>query len=66
MIQKMCPAVCVAIPIYLVMRGVGLIDTIPGLVIVNYHLHEADSGIPENLHCPEQTLAAWAAEACAP
>ncbi len=35
MIQKMYPAVCVAIPIYLVMRGVGLIDTIPGLVIVN-------------------------------
>lgn len=35
MIQKMYPAVCVAIPIYLVMRSVGLIDTIPGLVIVN-------------------------------
>ena len=35
MIQKMYPAVCVAIPIYLVMRNVGLIDTLPGLVIVN-------------------------------
>lgn len=35
MIQKMYPAVCVAIPIYLVMRRVGLIDTLPGLVIVN-------------------------------
>ena len=31
----------------------------------DYHRHEADSGIPENLHCPEQALAAWAAEACA-
>ena len=35
MIQKMYPAVCVAIPIYLVMRKIGLIDTVPGLVIVN-------------------------------
>lgn len=35
MIQKMYPAVCVAIPIYLVMRKIGLIDTILGLVIVN-------------------------------
>lgn len=35
MIQKMYPAVCIAIPIYLVMRTIGLIDTIPGLVIVN-------------------------------
>ena len=35
MIQKMYPAVCIAIPIYLVMRRVGLIDTVPGLVIVN-------------------------------
>lgn len=35
MIQKMYPAVCVAIPIYLIMRSSGLIDTIPGLVIIN-------------------------------
>ena len=35
MIQKMYPAVCVAIPIYLVMRKICLIYTVPGLVIVN-------------------------------
>ena len=35
MIQKMYPAVCIAIPIYMVMRRVGLIDTLPGLAIVN-------------------------------
>ena len=35
------------------------------LMGVHYHRHEADSGIPENLYCPEQALAAWAAEACA-
>ena len=33
--------------------------------LVHHHRHEADPGIPENLYCPEQTLAAWAAEACA-
>ncbi len=35
MIQKMYPAVCIAIPIYMVMRKVGLIDSLPGLAIVN-------------------------------
>ena len=35
MIQKMYPAVCIAIPIYLVMRYIGLIDTVLALVIVN-------------------------------
>lgn len=35
MVQKMYPAVCVAVPIYLVMRNIGLIDTRTGLVIVN-------------------------------
>ena len=35
MIQKMYPAVCIAIPIYLVMREVKLIDTQLGLIIVN-------------------------------
>ncbi len=35
MIQKMYPAVCIAIPIYMVMRRVGLIDSLAGLAIVN-------------------------------
>lgn len=35
MVQKMYPAVCIAIPIYLVMRKIGLIDTVWGLIIVN-------------------------------
>ena len=35
MIQKMYPAIATAIPIYLVMRKLQLIDTLPALIIMN-------------------------------
>ena len=35
MIQKMYPAISTAIPVYLVMRKIGLIDTRIGLIIMN-------------------------------
>ena len=35
MVQKMYPAICTAIPVYMVMRSMKLIDTLVALIIMN-------------------------------